>query len=369
MKVREDLLLTHRERVHPAFLSPEEVILLERSRSGRPRVVNTRPPPLNPPDGDTAQHSPRSPRGDGQGEDWDLPSITEVKQRLQRMADRRARPELATPELWEKVEAAHVVMESRGLRRIFGDAEDLQQTEFAALCHARWCSLAQGEADPVLVGARESLYDADSDRFKSQHWEGFQERKRAFASAIDVLTEAGERGALHLATALTVNSWASPLAADALVEMNSGPIRDRAVVESLFLWGDFAPEAGERGARTIPLTTRWPIFEEVAAAAATERVELQSLYWTSLFEEGPDDEDQRRPLPDLERAALLLYDLGHHSALAAGLDFLLEPMVSGGERVERGLKDGGLASALEIIRSRPPERCPPRKLPAEVPAE
>jgi hypothetical protein len=283
----------------------------------------------------------------------------EAKKRLQRAADRRKRPDLATPELWDKVEAAHATMSSCGIVREW-EEEVEEQESFGGTCHERWCSLSQGDAEMTLVEAREGLFEADNPRFTSQYWEGFLERRAALSGPLSVLKQAGERGVLHLAAVMTTDSWANSLAADALAEMPSGPLRDRAIVEALFLVGDFTTAAGDRAAHTIPAETRWSLFEEVARTAQRDGVELQSLFWTSLFEEESDDEYKRRPTPDLERAALLLYDLGHHAALAAGLDFLLEPMVSGGERVERVLRDGGIARALETMSRRPPALRPKR---------
>lgn len=358
VRVRGDKLLRHRERVHPGSLTMEERTTLEKGRKTPSMGVDQKrrsSPPLQVP---PLLRPPALASEEVEGE-WDVSPVMEGFKRMQRLSDRTARPDVATPELWAKVEEAHGILASRGVVRTWED-EDGSQLDFAETCHERWCSLAQGDADEALAKAFEELFEADGVRFKAQYWEGFVDRRNALSGPLSVLREAGERGVLHLAAAMTVDSWASPLAADTLAEMPSGPLRDRAIVEALFLPGDFTPEAGERGVRAIPIQTRWSLFEEVTRTARNDGVELQSLYWTSLFEAGPNDEEERKPTTDLERAILLLYDSGHHAALAAGMDFLMEPMVSGGPRVERILEEGGVARALRVISERLPSEGPIR---------
>jgi hypothetical protein len=130
----------------------------------------------------------------------------------------------------------------------------------------------------------------------------------------------------------------------------------------LFVRGDFAPEAAEGAAPTIPGAERWTLFREVARSARARGIELQSLYWTALFEEPPEDDGaQGRMRPDLGAALQLLYDLGHHSALLAGAEFLLEPLVDGEGRLDAVLRDEGVRSFLRIARERPPVDRPERR--------
>ena len=239
-----------------------------------------------------------------------------------------------------------------------GGDEDEAQVLLEEFCHHRWARMA-GE-DELLARARERLFEADLPKYRTQYAGGLAERKEGLAGPLAALRGAGERGVPHLGMVLATDTWASVLAADALESMPSGPLRYRALVEALFLPGDFVPEAGERAARTIAEARRWALFERTAVEVREAGIELQSLYWTSLFGQGPVEEPLRSPSPELVRATLLLYDEGHHSALVAGVRFLLDPAVAGHEWVEQNLREGGLAKALETMRERPPRLRPVR---------
>ncbi|MGI0054824.1 MAG: hypothetical protein ACREBZ_03770 [Thermoplasmata archaeon] len=275
-----------------------------------------------------------------------------------RPSDRPEAPDGVPEALWTAVQQADRVLYERCGDRLIGDEEEDEQARFEELCHSRWGQLAN--SDDALVAARERLYEADRPMFRAKFQKGLEERHRALAGPLAILRNAGEEGVPHLALAMTTDTWASILAVELLAELPAGPLRDKALVESVFLPGDWAPEAGERAAGTIPLERRWSLFEAEAREAHRAGIELQSLYWTSLFEEGPGDETDRRPTRDLERATALLYDLGHHSALVAGLGFLLDLAVSGPERVHRNLKDGNLERVLATIAQRPPALRPNR---------
>lgn len=353
-------MLAHRDRVHPRDLTDDERAVLQTRETERARANVRRALQVSRPTAPTLGKAEA--RAPGDERDSPLAGVAPggPADWLLRPSERRLTPPDVPVSLWAEIQEADRLLHARCGERLTGDEEEDAQALLADLCHDAWAEMA--EADDTLTGAREHLYEADRPKFHKKYGEGLEERKEALTEPLTVLREAGERGIPHLAMVMTTDTWASILAVDALEGMPSGPRRDRALVEALFLSGDWVPEAGERAALTMAPERRWPLFERVATAAQEEAIELQSLYWTALFERGPDDPSERRPTPDMGRAALLLYDLGHHSALVAGLGFLLDPMVSGPERSERNLREGGLAETMKALAQRPPQRRPNRPL-------
>jgi hypothetical protein len=262
------------------------------------------------------------------------------------------------PRLWAEVQEADRLLIARCGDRLFREEEEEDQLIFAQHRERCWSQLA--ETDEVLIGALELLFEANLPKFRKEFERGLKQRRIALAKPLAELKRAGERGGPHLAIALTSDSWAGVLAAGALEAMPSGPLRDRALVDSLFLADDWVSEAGERSASGILLDRRWSLFDLEAQEANAAGIELHSLHWVALFEESEGDESTVRPTPHQGRAALLLYDLGHHSALVAGLSFLLDPAVYGQERVQRNLVEGGIELALRVIAERPPQHVPSR---------
>ena len=361
IRVREDNLLHHRNRVHPRELTSDERTILEAREAERVRL---RPPashgPVGPATEGLTSSDGRSRLASHDASFVDRQPTGNPADWLLHPRERAHAPTEVPPSLWVEIQAADRLLNSRCGERLIGDDEEGAQALFADLCQRRWIGMA--EADEALVRARERLHEADLPKFQRRLGQGLEQRRRTLTEPLRILRDAGERAVPHLAMMMMTDSWASILAVEDLEVMPSSPLRDRALVEALFLPGDWIPEAGERAARTMDLQRRWPLFEAVAREAEAAHIELQSLYWTALFEQGPEEESERRPTPDLERAAILLYDLGHHSALVAGLDFLLDPAVSGHERVQRNLREGRLAGALVVFGERAPERRPTRLL-------
>ena len=102
----------------------------------------------------------------------------------------------------------------------------------------------------------------------------------------------------------------------------------------------------------ISVETRWADFEDVARTTERACIELQSVYWTALFEARPDSGNPWGPSADLGRAMLLLYDLRHHSALVSGVEFLLDPWVNGADRAGAILNDPEVMAAVQAISER-----------------
>ena len=115
--------------------------------------------------------------------------------------------------------------------------------------------------------ARKQPFEADGPRFRQEAQRGFKERWEALSAPLQTLREAGERGVTHFGIALTTDRWASDLAAELLAEMPSAPLRNRAMVEGLFLPGDRVPEVGERVARTLSREREWAVLEKLARSA------------------------------------------------------------------------------------------------------
>ncbi|MDE1821149.1 MAG: hypothetical protein KGJ23_10510 [Euryarchaeota archaeon] len=347
-KVRKDLILSHRERVHPRELSPVERDALKAKDEERAKRAKPPTPSLSIPT--TASDKEDSPFND-LVEPWRPPR------------DQVAPPPGVDPALWEKLRTADEMLLRRCGDRLLGEEEEDEQVRWESHLHAQW--LSRIEPDRALVGAVAHLAEADLPKYRKVADAGFEQRRASLAAPLGVFRDAGERAVPYLAGAMTTEGWAGILAVELLAEMPSTPLRNQALVEALFLPGEWAPEAAERATRSIDAARRWSLFEEVARNAQGGGIELQSVYWTSLFEERLEEELQHRPLPDLERAAILLYDLGHHSALVAGMEFLLDPWVSGEARVEANIKEGGLERVLAIVAEREPERRPNRPLVAE----
>lgn len=335
--VRPDRLLDHLERVHPSMLTEEECEALRALHAERTNsAARQKPEPLV----DIV--------------DDDLPDEEEAEEeRVDRV--RGPSRDFRAGSLEERVDAVLGILSDQCLEPFEGNRKYDQQQRFEGECRRRWSKLA--DSDPVLVEARERLFDADRLEFTHQYEAGFQERQRALEGPLVTLREAGERGVPHLGIALMTDSWASALAVENLAKMPNGPLRDRALVEALFASGDWAPEAGERAVPGISAETRWADFEDVARTTERAAVELQSVYWTALFETRPASDNPWGPTADLGRAMLLLYDLRHHSALVSGLEFLLDSWVSGAGRVRAVLKDPGVMAAVQTISGRkPPSR-------------
>jgi hypothetical protein len=357
--VRDDNMLMHRERVHPRELTHEESAILSARDSA---LVRKRP---NPPTKVLGTGLPAAPRFDENSpSNWTGPTTrngTSSAEALDWLASPRvrARAPYGIPQsLWYAVRMADQVLFDKCGDRLLGEDEEEVQLLFAQHCESLWSKQAVNESD--LKRARERLYDADLPQFRKKFEGGLEQRWIALAEPLALLQEAGEKAVPHLAMALSSDSWASILAARALGMMPSAPLRDRAMVDGLFLPGDWVPEASEGAVPGIPPDNRWPLFESVAKEAQAAGIELQSVYWTALYEERSEDVSEPRSTPQLGRAALILYDLGHHSALVAGLGFLLDPAVYGHERVERNLGEGGIAVALQVIAGRAPEHFPNR---------
>ena len=359
-RVRSDRLLTHRERAHPRDLSAAEREMLRARDEERDRrraleeervlqAARSSPPPA-------------APEGRDEGEVEASPLETLIENLLP-PRDRVDPPPGVDPALWGRLRGTDHLLLRRCGERLYGEEEEDEQARWEAHVHERW--LSQIGSDLPLAEAIARLVDADLPKYRRMGVAGYEQRRAALEGPLGILRGAGERAVPYLAGAMTTDSWASILAVELLFELPGAPRRDRALVEALFLPGDWAPETAERAALSLDPARRWPLFEEVARDAQGGGIELQSVYWTSLFEEGTDEDLPRRPLPDLERAAILLYDLGHHSALVAGLGFLLDPGVSGIERVEANLEEGRLERALAVIEERPPGRRPGRALEEE----
>ncbi len=366
VKVREDRILAHKERVHPRTLSPEEVRQLA---ALRPKREERAPPRAEQSRGLTTwgfSEVDEEEVGEPVAEEIDtgesgheLPSLHEIVELLEDRVSSDTSPPVASPELMGEIEDAMDLVEDRCGEPLRDEREELEQERFEGACRARWQGLT--EADPALVAARERLFEADSPRFTKKYEEGYRERRNALSTPAAILRGAGERGVPHLAVVLMTNSWASLIAADALAEMPPSPLRNRALVEALFIRGDHPPETAERAIPSISPVERWALFQDVARQARDAAVELQSLYWTSLFEERADLHDTQRVLPELGPALELLYDLGHHSALVSGVDLLLEPFVAGTERVEAVIRDKGFQALLRTVKERPPLAHPKRR--------
>ena len=361
-KVRDDRLLFHTERVHPRLLTAEEVAKL-----GRPQPASTPPQvrrvvALPRALGSAWAADVRSGAGGADAEDErgrsERPSLHEVTRQVKRLVARQQAGLPIGHRALEEADIAVVRLEVRCGDPLAGDDEEREQARFEAHGKARWEKTA--DPDPALVDARQRLFEADDAQFSEEFSTGLRERRSALSGPLEILQQAGEKGVPHLAVALMTDSWASLLAAEALAEMPPGPERDRALVEALFIRGDHPPEVAERACRTIPPPERWRLFEAIAESAREDGVELQSLYWTSLFEERTDLDDDRpeRVLSEMGPALRALYDLGHHSALVVGLDFLLDPFVSGPERVEAVARDEGVRAFFRTVQERPPQAYP-----------
>jgi hypothetical protein len=365
VKVREDRVLSHKERVHPLTLSPEEVRQLE---AQRPKHEERAPPRAEPSRGRATWETPGVDRGgvgepvaeevDGEESTHELPSLHEIVELLEDRYGHHSSAPGIPPELMGELEDAMDLLEDRCGEPLRGEREESEQVRFEDVCRVRWEGLT--ESDAALVAAREQLFDADSTRFTKLYEEGLRERKNALAAPSAILKASGERGVPHLAVALMTDSWASLIAAEALAEMPPSPLRNRALVEALFIRGDYPPEIGERAIPSIPPAERWALFQDVARQACDAGVELQSLYWTSLFEERTDLYAAERVLPELGPALEFLYDLGHHSALVSGANFLLEPFIAGGDRVKIVMRDEGVQAFLRTLEVRPPLARPKR---------
>ncbi len=222
--VRPDRLLDHLERVHPSTLTEEEREALHALHAERtnPAVWREPEPPVDIVDDD-------------------LPDEEEA---AEDRVDRARSPsrDFRAGSLESRADAVLGILSDRCLEPFEGNRKYDQQQWFEEECRRRWRELA--DSDPALVDARERLFEADLPKFTREYEAGFQDRQAALEVPLATLREAGERGVPHLGTALMTDSWASALAAENLVKMPRGPLRDRALVEALFVAGDWGRRLG-----------------------------------------------------------------------------------------------------------------------------
>lgn len=231
------------------------------------------------------------------------------------------------------------------------EIEEAEQRRFERACYRMWRELAP--INSTLEVARRALFEADDGSFLQEDESGLEERALALVRPLNLLRAAGEKGVPYLALNLMTDTWAGELAARELGGMPSGPQRDRALVEALFVRGDARPHLADLAVPTIARDRLEAAFEDVVVWAASEGLRLQSLYWTALFEEDVSPAAGRRDSP-LGTSLMLLYDHDHPAALASGLRSLLDPSVSELPEVERILSEPGVHRALNQIASRPP---------------
>lgn len=267
-----------------------------------------------------------------------------------------------SPPLQRRVAEVERLFLERGLSAPSFEDEDEQQRLFQSAALRRWERAAS--ADPALVAARADLLLADHPRFTKEYQEGLRERAAAVEPTLRVLRTAGEAAVPHLAIRMMEDTWASVVAGECLAGMPSGPWRNRAVVEALFVSGDWLPEVAIVAVCNLGLEERWAAFEAVARSAAEDGVGLHGPLWAGLFEDGGGDpEAPTRPTPQFGRALRMLYDLGHAGALSRGVEAMLDPMMDGPESVALFLNDPGFQEALGWMRARPPRSGLARNLP------
>ncbi|MGQ0535089.1 MAG: YecA family protein [Methanobacteriota archaeon] len=235
-----------------------------------------------------------------------------------------------TPELEIRVAAVESLFDQLLVPRLSPGEEELDQCEFEEWCQARWLRLASG--DSRLAEACEILRHAlEADK---------QQRKPALVA----LQTAGEAGVPYSGVLLHEPAWCSILAIQALVVMPKGPLRNRGLVEALFVSGDWVPDTAIQNVRDLSEAESWSALEAVANEAAGAGIELQSSFWTGLFTD--EGGIHFRPRGRMGDALRLLYTLGHRSAARAGLEQLLDPMLDGPESVGATLEDAGVRSFL-----------------------
>lgn len=287
-----------------------------------------------------------------------IPDIAEVD--AQTGAPRSLSPTPRLPDaLRERVNAVDRLLDEKGFPAGWVEREDSlheAQVVFEQACRSRW--EAEADDEPELVAASERLLEADDEtRFTAQYHEGYRERREALAEPLKTLQEAKEAGIPHLCVRLHEDSWAGVLAVEALAEMPSGPLRDRAIVEALFSPGDWLNDTAVTASEKMSPEASWRSFEEVARQAAKDEVELQHFFWTALFEDDPASlAAPLRPTNRFGDALVLLFDLGHLAALGDGLFHVLDPSLDEARSVRAFLDDEGVQDAIEHIRSNEPTR-------------
>jgi len=252
-----------------------------------------------------------------------------------------------------RVGDAMAVLQRRGVHRRRGLVADIGQGNFEEACHDRWIGLASDDAD--LIEAREKLLTANGDAFELEYHEGLTERQNALQVPLAVLESAGERGVPHLGILLTEDTWSSILAVELLAKMPSGPLRDRALTEALFLPGDWPSDTSVQHLPAASAEAKWAAFENVVTQATRDNLHLHGLYWVPLFEANHEEPPGPLvPTPDLGRAIELLYDYGHLSALGAGLEARLDPGFVSLDDIRVLFNDPGAQQAFQAMMERKP---------------
>lgn len=237
---------------------------------------------------------------------------------------------------------------ARGVRMASDDQMADDQSSFDHAVHARWMAMAS--RDEGLVAARSALRRANGPGFSSDYADGLAERQAALRMESSVLAAAGEAGVPHLGALLAEPTWSSALAAEILADMPSGPLRDLALAQALFMDGDGPADTALRGLRAAGEAAAWAAFERVVREARADGVTLHDWLWSSVFEVEPDDPDiPITPTPAFGRALLLLHQLGHDSAVASAVDLRLDPKFDGVAGVCAHLDDAGFQAAVDAI--------------------
>lgn len=241
-------------------------------------------------------------------------------------------------------------LDQKGVLPLIPKASDRLKVAFEQARRGRW--LARARDDANLVEAREEIEAVESvDKFDARSGQtAYEERRQALADPLETLASAGEDGIPHLGALLHTDSWASPLAAAEIVDLEETHDRHVLMIEALFLPGDWVPDLCLRNGDEIPQSDRLPTFEHVAEEAAVDGIELQGTFWTGLFEDVPEaTEDPIEPRPGFGPALEVLYDAGHFDALARGIESRLDPSFAGPESVEAFLADDGVQAALQHV--------------------
>lgn len=261
------------------------------------------------------------------------------------------REEIGCREVAAKRDQTFAVLEQAGILPLELDAQRRLKTTFDEVCRERWIDGAT--EDPDLLEAREEVAQVDEiGGFDHQRGtDAFEERHEAMAEPLARLADAGRDGIAHLAALVHTDSWASPLATDTLLEFASSTGSNRALVEATFVPGDWVPDQVVRNVDQIPADERLPALQAVAEFAHDEGVELQGHWWTALFTDEPEDPIlPLAPTTDLGSALAILFEHGHHGALAQGLESTLDPALDGPDTVAVFLEDEGVQAAVDRIR-------------------
>lgn len=248
-------------------------------------------------------------------------------------------------------DAVFAVLEQAGILPLELDAQRREKKGFEEVCRERWITETAG--DPDLVEAREATARVDeTGGFDHQRGtDAFEERREAMAEPLARLADAGRDGIAHLAALVHTDSWASPLATDRLLDLASSIERNRALAEATFIPGDWVPDQIVRNVHRIPADERLPSLRAVAEFARDQEVELQGHFWTALFTDEPEDPFlPLAPTPDLGPALEILFEHGHHGALAQALESNLDPGLDGPDSVALFLEDEALQAAIDRIR-------------------